>query len=93
MVKYLLKTVENYRVNNVEEAKQLHREMIADGLEQGYSVTSFSYSSKFAKEKGEIVDEWLNVKITKEFQSEKDPYIPFKLTSPLYVKGNEDAND
>lgn len=70
MSSYLIKVTEQYRCdteaeakNLIEEAKQNHQ----------YTVTKSSSEIKTLKQKGEIVDEWRKVLITKEFTSEKEP--------------------
>ena len=67
---YLIKVTEQYRCDSeteanklIEEAKQNHQ----------YTVTKSSSEIKTTKQKGEIVDEWRRVLITKEFTSEKEP--------------------
>lgn len=70
MAKYLISTVETYRVDSEEEAKQL----IESTRENTIGVLS-KYSSvhKEQKQKGEIVDEWYRVTLTQSFSSEKEP--------------------
>ena len=70
MSSYLIKVTEQYRCdteaeakNLIDEAKQSHQ----------YVVTKSSSEIKTTKQKGEIVDEWRRVLITKEFTSEKEP--------------------
>lgn len=70
MSKYLIKTTEVYRCDTEEEAKTLIEEAKRDGT---YIVTKNSSEIKTLKQKGEIVDEWRRVTITKEFTSEKEP--------------------
>lgn len=69
-MKYLIKTVEQYRVDSEAEAKKL----IEDAkLDKGYTLSKYSSEYKCAKAKGEIVDEWFRVILTKEFNIEKEP--------------------
>lgn len=67
---YLIKTTEQYRCDTETEAKNLIEEAKQSGL---YTVTKSSTEIKTVKQKGEIVDEWQRVIITKEFTSEKEP--------------------
>lgn len=67
---YLIKTVEQYRVGTEAEAKKLIEDAKA---EKGYTLSKYSSEYKCAKAKGEIVDEWFRVVLTKEFNSEREP--------------------
>ncbi len=69
-MKYLIKTVETYRVANEQEAKQLIESVKAD---HSYTLSKYSSEYKCAKQKGEVVDEWYRVILTKDFCNEKDP--------------------
>ena len=67
---YLIKVTEQYRCNTEEEARKL----IEDAKHSyQYTVTKSSSEIKTLKQKGEVVDEWRRVMITKEFCSEKEP--------------------
>lgn len=69
-MKYLIKTVETYRVANEAEAKQLIEESKVD---RNFTLSKYSSEYKNAKAKGEIVDEWYRVILTKDFTPEKEP--------------------
>lgn len=71
MSKYLIKTTEQYRCDSEQEANELIKEAKASGL---YTVTKTSSEIKTLKQKGEVVDEWRRVTITKVFNDEKEPY-------------------
>ena len=77
MAKYLIKTTEVYRCDTEEEAKNLIEEAKRDG---NYIVTKNSSEIKTLKQKGEIIDEWRRVIVTKEFTSEKEPGEYFTVT-------------
>lgn len=70
MSKYLIKTTEVYRCDSEQEAKDLIEEAKKNLV---YTVTKNSSEIKTLKQKGETVDEWRRVTITKEFTSEKEP--------------------
>lgn len=70
MSRYLVKTVEQYRCDSESEAKALINE--AKGAHE-YSLAKYSSEIKNTKAKGEVVDEWYRVMLTKTFTSEKDP--------------------
>lgn len=69
-MKYLIKTVETYRVASEDEAKQVIEEAKKD---KGYFLSKYNSEYKSTKAKGEVVDEWYRVTLTKEFTSEKEP--------------------
>lgn len=90
MSNYLIKTTEVYRCDTEEEAKNLIEEAKRNNR---YTVTKNSSEIKTLKQKGEVVDEWRRVTITKEFTSEKEPYeqiyISYNDTSKLAAEVEE----
>lgn len=71
MANYLIKTTEVYRCDSEQEAKNLIEKAKQSSL---YTVTKSSSEIRTLKQKGEIVDEWRRVTITKSFNDEKEPY-------------------
>lgn len=67
-MKYLLNVVETYRVDTEQEANQLIEEAKADG-----NLTKYSCNHKERKQKGEIVDEWECVVLSRKFSDEREP--------------------
>lgn len=67
---YLIKVTEQYRCDTETEAEVLINEAKESGQ---YTVVKSSSEIKTTKAKGEVVDEWRRVLITKEFTSEKEP--------------------
>lgn len=70
MSKYLISTVETYRVDSeaeaaalIEEAKKSHK----------YTLAKYSSVYKERKQKGEVIDAWHRVSLTKVFDDEKEP--------------------
>lgn len=83
MSSYLIKVTEQYRCDTEAEARNL----IEDAKQNNqYTVTKSSSEIKTLKQKGEIVDEWRRVIITKEFTSEKEPA---EQVTPIYTEGEE----
>ena len=70
MVKYLINDVTTYRVETVKDVEKLHEELLAD---PSFELTAFSYTTKYVKVKGEIVDEYQIIKAKKVFNNEKEP--------------------
>lgn len=69
-MKYLVRSVETYRVANEAEAKRTIEEAKAD---KNYTLSKYSSEYKCTKQKGEVVDEWYRVILTKDFNVEKEP--------------------
>ena len=69
-MKYLIKTVETYRVANEAEAKQLIETAKSD---RSNTLSKYSLEYKCSKDKGEVVDEWYRVILTKDFCNEREP--------------------
>ena len=67
---YLINTVDTYRVATVDDVERLHEELKADGH---FTLASFSYKTKYIKQKGEVIDEYQLVTAKKLFNEEKDP--------------------
>ena len=70
MSRYLIKVTEQYRCDTEAEAEALINEAKEN---KQYTVIKTSSEMKITKAKGEVVDEWRRVLITKEFTSEKEP--------------------
>lgn len=69
-MRYLITTVETYRVDTQEDAENLIKE--AKGAKE-YNLKKYSSEEKFLKQKGEIVQAWYRVTLAKEFDNEKEP--------------------
>ena len=74
---YLIKVTEQYRCDTEAEAEVLINEAKESGQ---YTVVKSSSEIKTTKAKGEVVDEWRRVLITKEFTSEKEPTEQITIT-------------
>lgn len=70
MSSYLIKVTEQYRCDSESEAQNLIKKAKEDNQ---YTVIKSSSEIKTLRQKGEIIDEWRRVIITKEFTSEKEP--------------------
>lgn len=66
---YLIKTTNTYRVPTVNDALALRKEL----ENMGGELTSFKYTTKYIKAKGEIIEEYQVVTATLAFNSEKEP--------------------
>ena len=70
MFEYLINTTEVYRVDTEKEAAELINKAKQD---REYDLAKYSSTKKERKQKGEIIDEWYQVSLTKKFNDEKDP--------------------
>lgn len=70
-MKYLISTTETYRINSEEEVKAFLEELKKDN---NFTIKKYSSVKKELKQKGEVIDEWIRFTVTKEFNSEKEPY-------------------
>ena len=76
-MKYLTTTTETYRINTEEEVKAFLEELKKD---KTFTIKKYSSTKKELKQKGEVIDEWIRFTVTKEFNSEKEPYDEIKIT-------------
>ena len=67
---YLIKTDETYRADSESEAASLINDAKEDGR---FILSKYTTVKKEQKSKGEIVDEWYQVTLVKNFNDEKDP--------------------
>ena len=70
MSQYLVKTVETWRVESESGAKEL---IESAKNSKDFTLSKYSSEYKCSKSKGEIVDDWYRVTLTKDFTSEKEP--------------------
>lgn len=71
MAKYLITVTETYRVDTEEEAARLIEESKNNSK---YTLAKYSSVHKERKQKGDIIDEYEKVSLTKVFNDEKEPY-------------------
>lgn len=76
-MRYLTKTADTYRVDTLEEVEKLRSELEDD---RWFSVSSFTYTYKTVKAKGEIIDDYYLCTVKKDITSEKEPDRRVKVT-------------
>lgn len=69
-MKYLIQTVETYRVDSESEAEQLIQEAKKDTK---FDLLKSSTEKKDVKAKGEIIDTYYRVQLNKGFNEIKEP--------------------
>ena len=67
MAQLLIKTTENYRVDTEQEAMDMLESAKNAQLTDGYTLQKSGYSIKQKKSKGEVIDEYFIVSLTKNF--------------------------
>ena len=77
MAKYLCNVVETYRVETEAEADALIEAARENSL---YNLTKSSITHKEVKQKGEVIDEYYLVALTKFIQEHKNPTTCINLT-------------
>lgn len=87
MSKYLIRTTETYRADSETEANELIEKAKADPK---YEVTKSMIENRTSKAKGEVIDEWKRVSITKVFSEEREPYGELM---PVYTDGDDEDED
>lgn len=70
MSKYLISTIETYRVDSEEEAKKLIEETRKDTIGV---LSKYTSQHKEHKTKGEVDEEWYKVTLTQMFNEEREP--------------------
>lgn len=70
MSKYLIKVDETYRADTEREAAQLINDAKAD---TGFTLDKYTSVHRERKQKGEVVEEWYRVTLTKVFDDEREP--------------------
>lgn len=73
---YLINNVVTYRVGTVDEVLKLREKLEKDVGE----LVSFSYTTKYIKDHGEIVEEYQVVKAKVVFNLEKEPESSISIT-------------
>ena len=69
-MRYLISTTETYRVASEEDVETL----IAEAKNaNSYELAKYTREYKEKKSKGEVVDAWYKVTLTKKFTDEKEP--------------------
>lgn len=61
----LMKKVETYKIDTMENAEKFVDEVKKDPEGEGYEVKSYKLVKKEKKSKGEVIDEWIVCEITK----------------------------
>ena len=74
MVKSLIKATNEVRVETEEEADQFHKELQKEAEKIGCILSTFTKTLRQKKSKGEIIDEYYQIKYTYVFNDIKEPF-------------------
>lgn len=69
-MKYLINVREIYRVDSEQEVEQILEEAKSSKM---YDLSKYDCTYKEAKQKGEVIDSWYRLTLTKTFTNEKEP--------------------
>ena len=70
MRNYLITVTETYRVDTEAQVEQMLEESKQNTT---YTLVKYSSTYKEKKVKGEVIDSWFKVTLTKQFNDEKEP--------------------
>lgn len=84
-MKYLISSKEIYRVGSEAEAVKLIEDAKADNH---FILSKYENQFKERKQKGEVIDSYWKVTLTKNFTDEKEPMFQTEVT---YENGMESA--
>lgn len=74
MLKSLIKATNEVRVETEEEADQFHKELQKEAEKIGCILSTFTKTLRQKKSKGEVTDEYYQIKYTYVFNDIKEPY-------------------
>lgn len=81
MIKYLIKSTQEIRVETEEDADILHKQMAEEAEKINAILTSWNETLKEKKSKGEVIESWVIIKYTLTFNDPKEPIIPLESIS------------
>lgn len=81
---YLITTTETYRVDSEPEVTKIIDEAKNSNK---YELVKYSSTVKETKQKGEVIDSWFRLTLTKQFCSEKEPS---GSTQVVYTRAGEE---
>ena len=86
MLKSLIKATNEVRVETEEDADNFHKELQKEAEEIGCILSTFTKTLRQKKSKGEVIDEYYQIKYTYVFNDIKEPFsylknIEYNLTN------------
>lgn len=77
MLHFLIKSTNEMRVETMDDVERFHKELQEVARKDGFTLSSFSWSERVEKEKGEVIGVYYLVKYTYVFNDLKNPENPF----------------
>lgn len=78
MIKYLIKSTNEVRLETMDDVEQFHKNLQKEAEEGGYTLSTFSWAEKEVKAQGEVIETYYQVKFAFVFNTLKDPERPYK---------------
>ena len=78
MIKSLIKVTNEVRVETEDDADQFHKELQKEAEEINCTLSTFIKTLRQKKSKGEVIEEYYQIKYTYVFNDIKDPYTYLK---------------
>lgn len=91
MIKYLIKSTVEIRVETEEDANALHKQYEKYAHDNNVTLNSWTQTYRTRKSGGEIVEEWFICKAILQFNDPKEPETA--LSKIDYVMGYNDTED
>ena len=92
MVKSLIKATNEVRVETEADADEFHKELQKEAEEIGCVLSTFTKTLRQKKSKGEILEEYYQIKYTYVFNDIKDPYTYLKGIEYNMTNSTEEAD-
>ena len=80
MKEYLITTTEQYRVDSEQTAANLINEAKSN---KNFALIKQHCEHKERKAKGEVIDSYYRVTLTKQFNEEKEPVVNYKISQEV----------
>lgn len=87
MIKWLIKSTNEIRIETKSEVDEFHEKLQREADDMGCRVTTWQEAEKQRKSGGEVVEEWFIVKYTLTFNDPKNPEIPLKSIEYNMIDG------
>ena len=92
MIKSLIKATNEVRVETEEDADNFHKELQKEAEQIGCILSTFTKTLRQKKSKGEVIDEYYQIKYTYVFNDIKEPYTYLKNIQYNMVNSKEESD-
>ena len=91
MIKWLIKSTNEVRVETEDDANELHKEIEKFAHDNNYILNAWTQTLRTQKSKGEIINSWYICKYILVFNDAKEPDIPldeinFKMQTHISIE-------